>query len=187
MNARASAGLAATLALVIAALGAPGAARADEIRLFSYDPADAATREASGALTFTFRKGLLRNTLINLRSTEAPATADLRRADEHALGRGGLSRVIGAQSAERDVYAVEHTDEGDALIAALCPGAAQAWMAFGQLHFDRDLTVRVIGAPAKGGAAKLCRTLKFSFHGEWRVPPTRAIDPRELERRRFPG
>jgi hypothetical protein len=163
-----------------------GAATADTIHLYSYDPADAATRSAAGALTFTFRKGLLRNTVINLRATEAPATAYLRRVDDHALGPGGLRRAIGAAAPERDLYEVSSAEQGEALVAAFCPGARRAWMAFGPLKMNRDLKVLVIGAPAKGGPAKLCRALQFSFHGEWRLPPGRTIDPRELERPRFP-
>ncbi len=172
------------LALALVAVGGP--AWASNIHLYSYDPADAATRTVSGPLTFTFDKGLLRNTLINLRSTEAPATAYLRRVDERALGPGGLGGAIGPRAPERDLYEVTTAEQGDALIAAFCPGAKRAWMAFGLLKMNRDLKVLVIGAPAAGGPAKLCRVLQFSFHGEWRLPPGRSIDPRELERPRFP-
>jgi hypothetical protein len=178
--------LAATIALLLS-LGQSGAARADTVHLFSYDPADADTRRAAGPLTFTVRKGLLHTTVLNLRSTEAVATAYLRPADEKVLGRGGLAAALGAKPVEGGLYQVEAKDDGPALISAFCPGAARAWMAFGPVKFDRDLTVRVIGAPA-AGPAKLCRTLRFSFHGEWLAPPTGpAINARELERGRYPG
>jgi hypothetical protein len=156
------------------------------VHLYSYDPVDTETRHAAGPLTFTVRKGLLHTTVLNLRSTEATATAYLRPADEKALGPRGLAGALGAQPAERGLYQVETKDEGAALISAFCPGATRAWMAFGPVKFDRDLTVRVIGAPASG-PARLCRTLRFSFHGEWLLPPGRAIDPRTLERGRYPG
>lgn len=177
-----------TLALSVALLAASlaGVARADTVHVYSYDPADADTRHAAGPLTFMVRKGLLHTTVLNLRSTEATATAYLRPADEKVLGPRGLAGALGAQAGERGLYQVEAKDEGAALISAFCPGAARAWMAFGPVKFDRDLTVRVIGAPA-AGPAKLCRTLRFSFHGEWLQPPGRAIDPRELERGRYPG
>jgi hypothetical protein len=162
------------------------AARADTVHLYSYDPADAETRHASGPLTFTFRKGLLHTTVLNLRSTEATATAYLHPADERALGPHGLAGALGAEPAERGLYQVEPADEGAALISAFCPGAARAWMVFGPLKLNRDLTVRVIGAPA-AGPAKLCRTLRFSFHGEWLLPPDRTIDPRQLQHGRYPG
>jgi hypothetical protein len=170
-----------------AILALAGPAWADSIHIFSYDPADPATREAAGPLTFTFRRGLLSNTVLNLRSTEATATALVHRADEHALGPGGLARLVGPSTRERDLYEVDHAQEGEALISAFCPGAGRAWMAFGRLKLNRDLTVRVMGAPAKGGPAKLCRTLKFTFHGEWRLPPGRPINPDDLETPRFPG
>jgi hypothetical protein len=162
-----------------------GASAAGTIHLYSYDPADADTREAAGPLTFTFDKGLLHNTMLNVRSTEAEATAYLHRADDRVLGAGGLMRIAGSPAMARDLYEVEPSAEGSALIGAFCPGAARAWMAFGPVRLDRDLTVLVIGGPA-GQPPKLCRTLHFYFHGEWLVPPGRSIDPRELERPRFP-
>jgi len=177
---------AAVLAVSLATGVIGGAARADSVHLYSYDPADVETRHAAGPLTFMFRKGLLHTTVLNLRSTEATATANLRPADEKALGPGGLAGALGSEPAERSLYQVEPGDEGAALISAFCPGARRAWMAFGPLKLNRDLTVRVIGAPA-AGRAKLCRTLRFSFHGEWLLPPGRQIDPRELQRGRYPG
>ncbi len=173
--------------LLLAAGLSAGSVRADSIHLYSYDPADAATRHAAGPLTFTFRKGLLHNTVLNLRSTEAPATAVLRPADDRALGSGGPRGALDSPAAERGLYEVEPGQEGAALISAFCPGAARAWMAFGPLKLNRGLTVVVVGAPAGGGPAKLCRTLRFSFHGEWRLPPGRAIDPRDLRYGRYPG
>jgi hypothetical protein len=174
-----------TLASLACALA--GAALADTVHLYSYDPADADTRHAAGPLTFTVSKGLLHTTVLNLRATEAVATAYLHPVDERALGRGGLAAAVGADPVERSLYQIEPKDDGAALISAFCPGSARAWLAFGPVKFDRDLTVRVIGAPASG-APKLCRTLRFSFHGEWLAPPTGPpINPRDLERHRYPG
>ena len=73
------------------------------------------------------------------------------------------------------------------MIAALCPGAKRAWMAIGRLKVNRDLRVFVIGDGAAGGRARLCRTLAFNFHGEWRLPSDGHFDERQLERPRFPG
>ena len=174
-------------AAVAALVLAGGAARADSVHLFSYDPADATTRQAAGPLTFTFRKGLFHLTLLNLRSTEATATAYLKPADEKSLGLHGRSAAIAAALAGRDLYRVEDAAEGSALVSAFCPGQGRAWMAFGPVRPNRDLTVMVIGAPAKGGEAVPCQTLKFSFHGEWTLPPGRTIDALDLKRPRFPG
>ena len=183
-----SGGRIAFAAVAVAATLAAGAAATDSLHMYSYDPADAGTRAAAGPLTFTFSKGLLKNTVLNIRSTEAPATADLKRADERALGAHGLAGVIGARAPERDLYQVESADEGEALVSAFCPGAKRAWMAFGPLKFNRDLKVLVLGEPAKGGAVALCRTLSFAFHGEWAFPAGRPIDPREVAPpSRYPG
>jgi hypothetical protein len=164
-----------------------GPARADTVHMYSYDPADADTRHSAGPLTFTVRKGLLHTTVLNLRATEASATAYLRPVDEKALGHGGLAAALGAEPVERRLYEVDAKDDGGALISAFCPGSTRAWMAFGAVKFDRDLTVQVIGAPV-AGIPRLCRTLRFSFHGEWLPPPVGPpINPHELDRRRYPA
>src|SRR5665213_4595182 len=109
-----------------------GAARADSIRLYSYDPANAETRAAAGALTFEFKQRLIGTTMLSVRATEAQATAYLRPARERALGPGGLSPLIGSKANERDLYEVQSKGDGAALISAFCPGAKRAWMVFGQ-------------------------------------------------------
>jgi len=169
------------LAFALGLHGLAPAARADSIHLFSYDPADDQTRAAAGPLTFTFRKELLRNTVLNVRSTEAPATAWLKRTDEGALGHGGLARITAAPRQAHDLYEIQAKDQGAALISAFCPAAARAWMAFSPVKLNRDLTVAVIGRPAGTGEPTLCRTLNFTFHGEWLLPAGRSIDPNEVQ------
>jgi len=156
------------------------------IRLFSYDPADSATREASGPLTFQFDQTLLGSRIQNVRATEGEAKAVLKPADPRALGPGGLGRVIGAREREHDLYEVLPLDQGTALAAALCPGSKRAWMALGRLRLNRDLKVFVLGDDPKTGLARSCRTLQFTFHGEWLLPPGRPYDSRDLDRPLFP-
>ncbi len=163
-----------------------GAARADSIRLYSYDPANAETRAAAGALTFEFKQRLIGTTMLSVRATEAQATAYLRPAADKALGPGGLSPLIGSKANERDLYEVQSKGDGAALISAFCPGAKKAWMVFGQPRQGRDLRVFVLGDSSDGGQARLCRTLDFSFHGEWRLPPAGGYDPNLLPAGRFP-
>jgi hypothetical protein len=172
---------------VVAALALASGARANNMHLYSYDPTDDGTRSAAGPLTFQVHKGLLHTTVINLRSTEAQATAELSPADQRALGAGGLSAILPAGETEHDLYEVRNADEGAELISALCPGASKAWMAFGRVRMDQDLKIVVISeAPGKGPS--LCRTLAYTFHGEWIAP---AVGPvmREsnLLHGRFPG
>lgn len=171
--------------LGLLALGGP--APADTLHLYSYDPADPATTEAAGPLTFEVKKGLLHTTVLNLRSTVAQATADLRPASPRRLGAAGLAGVVGGDRRERDLYEVVAGDEGPELVAALCPGAKRGWLAFGRVRLDQDLKIDVISAGA-GQAPRLCRTLAYAFHGEWRAPPTGPVlRERDLPHGRFPG
>ena len=141
--------------------GAAGAA----IRQFSYDPANEATRTAAGALTFVVNQKLLSTRVLKMRATEAQATADLRRTDSSVFSH------IGTPANERDVYEVLATEDGPALIAAFCPGSKRAWMAFSPVKLNLDLSILVAGDDPKGGPPRRCRSLDFTFHGEWRAPP----------------
>jgi hypothetical protein len=161
--------LSAASALLAMALAASASAAT---HIYSYDPADTATREAAGPLTFEVKKALLGPTkVLNLRSTVAAADAELKHAADHDLGPGGLAALIGPRAAERQLYEIEATDQGAALISALCPGAKRAWLAFSGFGFNEPLRVAVIGAaaPAK---SRVCRVLAYDFHGEWSGPPT---------------
>jgi hypothetical protein len=167
------------LCLVVAA-PAHGATR----RFFSYDPDDAETRHAAGALTFEFDQHLTSTTVLRVRATEGEATAELRRAGQTALGAGGLTSLIGP-APQRDLYEVEPQKEGAAMIAALCPGARHAWLAFERLKVNHDTRVLVL-ADGPSTRPRLCRALAFSFHGEWRLPPGAPIDERRVQTPHFP-
>jgi len=171
-------------AATVVALALP--AHAAALRIFSYDPADNDTRHAAGAVTFEFNQHLVSTTVLRMLATEGQASADLKPAKEAALGRGGLSALIGTGAPERDLYEVQASADGPAMIAAFCPGARRAWMALGRLKANRDLRVFVLGEDAPGATARLCRTLAFNFHGEWRLPPGARFDERQLERPKFP-
>jgi hypothetical protein len=160
-------------------LAAPGLAAAAAERLFSYDPSDDVTWKTAGPLTIQFRQRLVFTTVLNIRSTQGQATADLKPVDEHVLGPGGLSRLIGKTAQERDLYEVETADEGADLIKAFCPGAAHAWMAFGRVVEAKPLRIRVLG-DGPGGQARLCQTFEFSYRGEWKLPPGPGIKPGDL-------
>jgi len=158
-------------ALAGAFLAAGAAAAATHI--YSYDPADAVTRDAAGPLTFQVYKPLLGPAkVLNLRSTVAAADADLKHATDRDLGPGGLAALIGPRATGRQVYEIEPTEQGAALISALCPGAKRAWMAFSGFGFNEPLMIAVVSAPAPPSKTKVCRTLAYDFHGEWSGPPT---------------
>jgi hypothetical protein len=173
------------IALAVALLA--GSAQAASLRIFSYDPSNSDTRQAAGGLTFEFLQRILSIKVLRVRATEGEAVADLRPVGEGALGHGGLTALIGPHEPERDLYEVLRRDDGPALISAFCPGAKHAWMAFGRVRSDSDLRIQVLGDGGPGGGARLCHTLDFSFHGEWRLPPGKPMDMHLLERPRFGG
>jgi hypothetical protein len=161
---------------MIALAGPAGAA----VRIFSYDPANDMTQRVAGDLTFQFNQRLIFIKLLNIRSTEGQARADLRAADEKVLGPGGLTRLIGANAQERDLYEVEPGDQGAEMIHAFCPGSARAWLAFSRMAEARPLRVQVIGDNPAGGPARLCHTLDFHFRGEWKLPQGPGVPERDL-------
>ncbi len=174
---------AAAAVLILALAGATHAA----IRIWSYDPANAETQKVAGRLTFEFRQRFMFQTILRVLATDAQATAELKPESERQLGAGGLRPLIGPRASERDLYEIDaKQDQGEAMISALCPGARRGFLAFGRLRPFADMRVYALGEDA-GGAPRLCRTLDFNFHGDWRAPPTGHIDERELERSRGPG
>ena len=174
----------ASFCIVVAALALAGPAAAG-VRIFSYDSANDVTRSVAGDLTFEFNQRLIFTTVLNIRSTEGRASADLKPADEHALGGGGLGRLIGASAQERDLYEVKSDADGSALIHAFCPGSGRAWLAFGRLIEGQPLRVQVIG-DAPGGGARLCHTLDFNYRGEWKLPSGQPVRPGDLRQPQFP-
>jgi len=166
----------------VLALAAPASAA---VRFFSYEPADDTTRRVAGDLTFQFNQRLIFTTLLTIHSTEGEASADLKPSDEHVLGAGGLSRLIGAAAQERDLYEVQPDGQGTDLIHAFCPGSAHAWLAFGRLVEGRPLRVRVLG-DAASGPARLCETFEFNYRGEWKLPTGPGVPASDLKQPRFP-
>ncbi len=176
--------LALSAVMALAAMGSITASAAER-RIFSYDPADEATRTATGGLTFEFDQHLFSTHVLRVRATEGEATADLRSVAASTLGPGGVTAAVGQDPSEHDLYEVEPADQGEAMIQALCPGAKSAWLAFERLRANRDLHVLVI-ARSPDKPAKLCRSLAFTYRGEWRLPPGPGIDPRTIPTPRFP-
>ncbi|HWA61139.1 MAG TPA: hypothetical protein VG939_07180 [Caulobacteraceae bacterium] len=172
------------LAVLLAGVLAAGAAEA-KVRMFAYDPANDETRHVAGPLTFEFRQKLVFNTILAIRATEAKATANLKPVDESTLGKGGLDPLIGANAPERDLYEIEPGDEGDAMVAAFCPGSKKGWASFGRLRANRDLRVRILG-DKPGGGVRLCHTLDFIYHGEWKAYEPTTVNPREVKVPHFP-
>ena len=180
-------GVAKVLALAVAVATATGAppAWAAQRRFFSFDPADAATRAAAGALTFEFDQHLFSTHVIAIRATEGEATADLQHVGEGNLGPGGLDRAAGGHTDNRDLYRIKPDKDGGAMVSALCPGANEGWVALPRIRADRDLVMLVISRSA-GAPAHLCHRFAFTFHGEWRLPPGPGVNPNSVLQPHFP-
>ncbi len=178
-----------TLGLAALALALSATAAQARRHVFSYDPADAATRQSAGPVTLDIETNLLGGvTVLDVRSTVAEANADLKRADPRVLGGGGLKRLTGSRSGWGEFYAIEPAEQGAQLIDALCPGSERAWIEMGRPSFGHALRMAVIGKPKDGGPPRLCQQLAYAFHGEWKVPDSGPkIDERGLVRRHFPG
>jgi hypothetical protein len=169
---------------MILGLALAGTAAAAPIRFFSYDPADEQTRLAAGGLTFEFKQHLVSTEVLRIRASEGPATAELRRASAEALGKGGLTALIGS-APERDLYEIRPEQEGAAMIAALCPGARRAWMAFDRLRAEHSARVFLF-ADGPTGPVRICRTLAFNFRGEWSLPNGPPLDEQLPPATNFP-
>jgi len=177
--------MAGALAPLTLAAAIAGGAQA-KVRLFSFDPADDSTRHVAGQLTFEVDQRLMFVKVLKILSTQGEATAILKPVGEEVLGPGGLSRLGGPQGRERDLYEVEQTAEGADLARAFCPGSARVWLAFGRVSEGRDVRVLALGRGPGTGPARLCRTLAFSYHGEWRIPQGQPVRDRDLRVPKFP-
>jgi hypothetical protein len=163
-----------------------GTAWGGSLHIYSYDPANADTRHSAGALTFEFNRRLMFTTILRVMATEGDAKAEVRPASERDLGPGGLTALVGPRALERDLYEVEPKEDGAAMISALCPQSHRAWMSFGHIRAYHDLKIYVIGDGPDNGPAKLCRTLDYTFHGEWKGPSGPPINPGFVEPPQFP-
>jgi hypothetical protein len=173
--------------LLASALASASTAAQAAIRQFSYDPADAETRAAAGGVTFMVRQSMLSVRVLKMRATEAKAAADLGPASPDVLGRGGLARALGQAAPEHEFYRILPGDEGPAFVAALCPGSKQGWVALTPVRYGQDVQAVVFGDDPAGGPARRCRTLAFTFHGEWRLPAGAAPSVEASEPPDFPN
>ena len=155
--------LALTLAIATPALAAQG--------MFSYYPADNATRELTdNGFTLLFNKATMGGVRLNkLMSTESPAAADLEPADDRELGVP-LRSLIGKSDAN-DLYRITEGEQGPAMIRAFCPGSTKGWLAFGPVKVRRDLEIQALGDDPKTGKARHCATLQLTFRGSWDPRP----------------
>jgi len=157
----------------LALAGSAGAAQ----RVFSYDSANPTTEAMTEAgLTFVFDKTLFNERVLKLVETHDVGEADLKPANERALGPGGLSAVIGPGAPERQLYEITDQADGKALKRALCQ-SPHVWLAFGRLKANLPLRVHALAIDPLSGKTRLCITLDYAFHGEWALPPAPIPQP----------
>ena len=164
------------LALTFALLTLPAAAHAGQ-RIFSYDPADAATRaRIDNGLTFVFDKGLFSMRVKELFSTQAAASAFVEPVSDRELG-APLNRIVPPDGAT-ELYRISDREQGPGMVRAFCPGSTTGWMVFSPMRARSPLTIHVLGDDAATGKAKLCTTLRLTYRGEWAPPPQYRNTPR---------
>ena len=165
------------IGLAVAAMA--GAAHAEQ-RMYSYDPISADAKRLTGAgLTVLFDKKLVRSKVVKVLATGVPAQARLISGREKDLAAGGLAGMKGVD-ADADLYEVDPKfAQGKVYVRAFCPGSTRLWLSFSTLAVYHDLRVQAFGDDPKGGPARVCGTLDFSYRGEWKLPGGNHPDPME--------
>jgi hypothetical protein len=169
-------GLAATaMAATMATTGAHA-----ERKMYSYDPISPDAKRLTGAgLTVLFDKTLTKTRVLKVLATGVPVQGRLIDGRDKDLGPGGLKAMSGVD-ADAALYEIDPKfEQGRIYIRAFCPGATRLWLSFSRLALQRDLRVQAFGDDPKGGPARVCGTLDFSFRGEWKLPNGRRPDPME--------
>ena len=151
-----------------------------ERKMYSYDPSSADAKRLTGAgLTVLFEKKLTRSTVTQVLATGVPAKARLIPGHGKDLALGGLAAMAGVD-AGADLYEVDPKfAQGKVYVRAFCPGSTRLWLSFSRLAVYHDLRVQAFGDDPKGGPARVCGTLDFSYRGEWKLPGGNRPDPME--------
>jgi hypothetical protein len=153
------------LIVLLISLAAAGAAQAGT-RIYSFDPADAATRQrVDKGLTFIFDRGMVGMRVKEVLATEARARAKVEPVGERGLGVK-LDQILPRGANAWELYEIVGEDQGPAMIRAFCPGSTKGWLVFSAIRPRRELTVHALGDDG-AGKARLCATLKLSYRGEW--------------------
>ena len=151
-----------------------------ERKMYSYDPISPDAKRLTGAgLTVVFDKKLTGTRVLKVLATGVPVQGRLVDGREKDLAPGGLKAMSGVD-ADAALYEIDPKfEQGKIYIRAFCPGATRLWLSFSRLAPQRDLRVQAFGDDPKGGPARVCGTLDFSFRGEWKLPKGARPDPME--------
>ncbi|MES2033417.1 MAG: hypothetical protein V4466_04520 [Pseudomonadota bacterium] len=163
-------------ALTLALAAATPAAQAATKRMVTYDSASPDAKRLTGAgLTFVFTKSMMRTRILAVRATAVPVGVIPRPLNDGGTVRK-LDVLMGEDRGSGTLYEIDPAAaEGKVMIQAFCPGAKSGWLAVGPFAHGRDLRVHAFGAEP-GGEPRLCATMDFAWHGEWRMPNTNSSD-----------
>lgn len=158
---------------LVAALAASAAAPAwaAQKRMVTYDSASPAARRLTGAgLTFVFTRRFMRTRILAVRATAVPVGILPRPSDDGQVNRK-LDALMGEDAGRGALYSIDPAaQEGRVMIQAFCPGSSRGWLSIGPIAPHRDLRVHAFGDDPATGEPRLCATMDFAFHGEWRMP-----------------
>lgn len=168
------------VALGLAAACLVGGTAHAERKMYSYDPVSADAKRLTGAgLTVLFDKKLTSTRVQKVIATGVKVQGRVTDGREKDMGPGGLKAVQGADP-DLALYEIDPKyEQGRIYIRAFCPGSTRLWLGFSRLAVYRDLRVQAFGDDPKGGPARLCGTLDFSYRGEWKLPSGNLPDPME--------
>jgi hypothetical protein len=162
--------------LATALLAAAPAAEAAVKRMVTYDSASPEAKRLTGAgLTFVFTKSMMRTRVLAVRATAVPVGVVPRPLNDGDTVRK-LDGLMGEDRGSGALYEIDPAAaEGKVMIQAFCPGSKEGWLAIGPFAHGRALRVHAFGADA-AGEPRLCATMDFAWHGEWRMPNTNTSD-----------
>lgn len=148
--------------------------------MYSYDPISADAKRLTGAgLTVLFDKKLTRTRVEKVLATGVKVQGRVIDGRAKDLAPGGLKTLAGVD-ADADLYEIDPKfEQGKIYIRAFCPGSTRLWLSFSRLDVYRDLRIQAFGDNPKGGPARVCGTLDFSYRGEWKLPSGKGPDPME--------
>ncbi|MFN4288568.1 MAG: hypothetical protein ACK4E3_08745 [Brevundimonas sp.] len=144
-------------------------------RFYSYDPANDEAQRMTRGITLEVRRGLFGASQVQrFYSTEARGSAELERVSTTAP-----LRALPAGAGETNVYRIAEAGDGRALGRALCPGTLETWLVIGRVRARSDIRLHAVGR-TEAGEMRLCRTMSYTYRGEWSVPsdlPPPAAEP----------
>ncbi|MBS0295013.1 MAG: hypothetical protein JSR45_01790 [Proteobacteria bacterium] len=158
----------AALSIATAATLAAGAAQAENLRYFTYEPDSEAARYRTQDITFVVKPGLLNARVLKIYRKRGD-DMDLHGAGQ--LSTGQLAQALPDEPELWNLKLYEVDDQqGAGFARGSCKGAQHAWLAFKALKPYQDLKMYVVTYDPASKSATLCETLAYRWRGEWKLP-----------------